>query len=279
MCEYTDSVDDPLRHTKIQLPDDEVTESVKKMLNEPEHLCAQTGLPPYCTTNKPPAGDNPFWSKKLPQDKTEKAGRPTRLKTKVIKKPAHKRKTTASSDPAIDDDDDAEASNAGFVETQQHEARRTTRHSGQVTSHSSSGESSATQLPPLKTVAGAKPKPSKKARLDRAAEEDVAPEHDQAPDHEVFTCEDIPNDPPLQDDVIPEEGPIHIPASADPPASSVQIEKSHTPADKPAAPTQTGESKDDDVVITGVGRSEPGNPATLTRHTIKEDSSPLNKGK
>ena len=55
MCKYTDSVDDPLRHTKIQLPDDEVTESVKKMLNEPEHLCAQTGLLPYCTTNKPPA--------------------------------------------------------------------------------------------------------------------------------------------------------------------------------------------------------------------------------
>ena len=128
----------------------------------------------------------------------EKAGRPIRPKTKVIKKPAHKRKTTASSDPAIDDDvvnpdleveldslglfftrlidddvcqDDAEASNAVFVEvtilssdseilplpkfrranrkvkfshplayldpkllmkTQQHEARRTTRHSGQV---------------------------------------------------------------------------------------------------------------------------------------------------
>ena len=142
--------------------------------------------------------DNPFWSKKLSQDKTEKAGRPTRPKTKAIKKPARKRKNTASSDPAIDDDvgnpdleveldslgllftrlidddacqDDAEASNAGFVEvtilssdseilplpkfrqanrkvkfshtlayldpkflmkTQQHEARRTTRHSGQV---------------------------------------------------------------------------------------------------------------------------------------------------
>ena len=87
--------------------------------------------------------DNPFWSKKLSQDKTEKAGRPTRPKTKAIKKPARKRKTTASSDPAIDDDvgnldleieldslgllftrlidddacqDDAEASNAEFVE-------------------------------------------------------------------------------------------------------------------------------------------------------------------
>ena len=49
-------------------------------------------------------GDNPFWSKKLPQDKPEKAERPIRPKTKVIKKPAKKRKTTASSDPAVDDD-------------------------------------------------------------------------------------------------------------------------------------------------------------------------------
>ena len=208
-------------------------------------------------------GDNPFWSKKLLQDKPEKTERSTRPKTKVVKKPAKKRKTTASSDPAVDDDvgnsdpeveldslgllftrlidddtcqDDAEASNADVAEvtilpsdsdplpkfrqanrkvkfshplayldpkflmkTQQHEARRTTRHSGQVvtstglpnspvqkrrsevsnllvsacpkagcfrqplnpsdsdyqvTSHSSSGESSATQLPPLKMVLG-----------------------------------------------------------------------------------------------------------------------------
>ena len=55
MCKYTGSVDDPLRHTNIQLSDDEVTEAVKKMLNEPEHLCAQTGLLPFCATNKPPA--------------------------------------------------------------------------------------------------------------------------------------------------------------------------------------------------------------------------------
>ena len=125
----------------------------------------------------------------------------------------------------------------------------------------------------------AKPKPSKKARLNKAVEEDTAPEQDKTPDLEAFVPEDIPNDPPLQDDVIPEEGLVNTPASADPPASSIQIEKSHTPADQTAAPTQTGESKDDDVVITGVGRSEPGNPVTLTKHTIKEDFSALNKGK
>ena len=111
------------------------------------------------------------------------------------------------------------------------------------------------------------------------AEEDVATEHDKVPDLEEFAPEDIPNDPPLQDDAIPEERPINTSVSADPPASSVRIEKSHSPADKPAAPTPTGESKDDDVVITGVGRFEPGNPVTLTKHTIKEDFSTLNKGK
>src|SRR3954466_5991403 len=210
-------------------------------------------------------GDDPFWSKKLPQEKADKPKKPIRSKTRVVKKSAHKRKTTASSDPPTDDDvgnpdfkteldslgllfmqfiddticqDDAEASHADDVEvitlssdsslppspkirqanrkvkfshplayldpnflmkTHQHEVRRTTRHSGQVvtsaglpnspvlrrrskvsnllvnicpkdgyfrqplnpsdsdyqvTSHSSSGESTGTQLPPLKTVLG-----------------------------------------------------------------------------------------------------------------------------
>ena len=128
----------------------------------------------------------------------------------------------------------------------------------------------------------AKPKPSKKARLDKAVEEDVAPKHDKVPDLEAFAPEDIPNDPLLQDDAIPEERHINTSVSTDPPASSVWNEKSRSPskpADKPAAPTQTGESKDDDVVITGVGRFEPGNPVALAKHTVKEDFSAMNKGK
>ena len=204
----------------------------------------------------------------MPQEKPEKPDKPeraTRQKTKAAKKTVHRKRTTASSNPAPDDDvdnpdleveldslglffmrlidddicqDDAEASHADAAEviilssdseplpslkirqanrkvkcshplayldpkflmkTQQHEAHRTTRHSGQIvtsaglpnspvqkcrsevsypidnscpkvgcfrqplnpsdsnyqgTSHSSSGESSATQLPPLKTVPG-----------------------------------------------------------------------------------------------------------------------------
>src|SRR4051812_4277310 len=49
-------------------------------------------------------GDDPFWSKKLPQEKADKPERTTRPKTRVVKKSAHKRRTTASSDPPADDD-------------------------------------------------------------------------------------------------------------------------------------------------------------------------------
>ena len=40
MCEYTGEVDDPQRHINIQVTDEELTESVKKILNEPESVCA-----------------------------------------------------------------------------------------------------------------------------------------------------------------------------------------------------------------------------------------------
>ena len=128
----------------------------------------------------------------------------------------------------------------------------------------------------------AKPKPSKKARLNKAAEENAALEQDKTPDLEAFIPEDIPNDPPLQDDAIIDKRPIDTSVPADQPASSVRIDRSCSPskpADKPTAPTQTGESKDDDVVITGVGRFEPGNPVALAKHTVQEDFSAMNKGK
>ena len=58
-------------------------------------------------------GDDLFWSKELPQEnpeKPDKPGRATRQKTKAVKKTAHRKRTTASSNPAADDDVD----NPGF---------------------------------------------------------------------------------------------------------------------------------------------------------------------
>ena len=49
MCEYTGESKDSQRHIHIQLTDDEVTESVKKMLNLSEAVCSRTGLSPFYT--------------------------------------------------------------------------------------------------------------------------------------------------------------------------------------------------------------------------------------
>ena len=54
MCEYTDEVDEPQRHCNIQLSEEEVTEGVKKILNESELICSQTGLSPFYAKNKLP---------------------------------------------------------------------------------------------------------------------------------------------------------------------------------------------------------------------------------
>ena len=43
--------------------------------------------------------------------------------------------------------------------------------------------------------------------MDKAAEENAAPEPDKAPDVDVLVREDVPNDPPLQDDVHIEDRP------------------------------------------------------------------------
>ena len=55
MCEYTGDLKDPQWHIDIQLNDEEVTKSVKKMLDEPVSECSKTGLSPFCVSNKPPA--------------------------------------------------------------------------------------------------------------------------------------------------------------------------------------------------------------------------------
>ena len=55
MCEHTGELEDSQCHISIQLTDEEVTKSVKKILNESEYVCRQTGLNPFYTKNKPPA--------------------------------------------------------------------------------------------------------------------------------------------------------------------------------------------------------------------------------
>ena len=58
MHEYTGNAKDPQRFNEIEMSDDEVTESVKKMLDEPIAECSKTGLRPFSASNKPPAVKN-----------------------------------------------------------------------------------------------------------------------------------------------------------------------------------------------------------------------------
>ena len=55
MCEYIGDLKDTQRHTDIQLTDAEITEAVKKILDEPVVASSKIGLSRFCVSNKPPA--------------------------------------------------------------------------------------------------------------------------------------------------------------------------------------------------------------------------------
>ena len=50
-------------------------------------------------------------------------------------------------------------------------------------------------------------------------------------------------------------------------------------ADKPPSPTKVADDKTDDVMVTGVNYTAPGNPTALSKHSAKEEFSAIDKGK
>src|SRR3954468_9606298 len=129
----------------------------------------------------------------------------------------------------------------------------------------------------------AKPRPSKKARQENTAEENAPSEPDAALNVDATILEDLADDPPIRDEVVaPEEdfvnpsGPTDQFVVATHTDKNINVEKS---LEKPAGSAQANDPKDDEVVITGEGRTEPGNPVALAKHTAKEEMSALNKGK
>src|SRR3954468_10182672 len=88
----------------------------------------------------------------------------------------------------------------------------------------------------------AKPRPSKKARLDNPAEGTAAPEPEKTPGADALGCEDTQNYPSPQDDICAEERTTDPANRTDPPASPVRVEGSIPPsatADKPTGPLQS----------------------------------------
>src|SRR3954469_17217923 len=129
----------------------------------------------------------------------------------------------------------------------------------------------------------AKPRPSKKARQENTAEENAPSEPDAALNVDATILEDLVDDPHIQDEVVaPEEDFVNPSGPTDQFVVTTHTDKNinaEKPLEKPAGSAQADETKDDEVVITGEGRTEPGNPVALAKHTAKEEMSALNKGK
>src|SRR4051812_44391218 len=128
----------------------------------------------------------------------------------------------------------------------------------------------------------AKPRPSKKARQENTAEENAPSEPDAALNVDATILEDLVDDH-IQDEVVaPEEDFVNPSGPTDQFVVTTHTDKNintEKPLEKPAGSVQANDPKDDEVVITGEGRTEPGNPVALAKHTAKEEMSVLNKGK
>src|SRR3954463_792834 len=129
----------------------------------------------------------------------------------------------------------------------------------------------------------AKPRPSKKARQENTAEENAPSEPDAALNVDATILEDLVDDSHIRDEVVaPEEDFVNPSGPTDQFVVTTHTDKNinaKKPLEKPAGSAQANGPKDDEVVITGEGRTEPGNPVALARHTAKEEMSALNKGK
>lgn len=130
----------------------------------------------------------------------------------------------------------------------------------------------------------AKPRPSKKARLNEPADDNVAVEPEKTPDPEETDADAMLNDPPPQDhDLFAEQAEIDTTSHADKPTSPVRPDdKSASPAkatDKPPTLVKAADDQENDVMITGVGHTTPGNLVALSKHTAKDNLSAIGKGK
>ena len=134
----------------------------------------------------------------------------------------------------------------------------------------------------ISVLLSAKPRPSKKARLNKPADDNTAVEPEKTPDPENIDA--ILNDLPPQDhDFVADQVEIDPMGQSDEPTNPVRdTDKPASPAeaaDKPSTPVKAADGEEDDIMITGIGHTTPGNPVTLSKHTAKDELSAIGKGK
>ena len=130
----------------------------------------------------------------------------------------------------------------------------------------------------------AKPRPSKKARLNKPSDDNVDIELEKTPDLERTNTDVTHDDPPPQDyNFIVEQTEVDTTGHTDKPTSPAHADdKPASPAkaaDKPSTPVKAADDKEDDIMITGFGHTTPGNPVALSKHSAKEELSAMDKGK
>jgi hypothetical protein len=126
----------------------------------------------------------------------------------------------------------------------------------------------------LYVLLSAKPRPSKKAQLNKPSDDNVDIEPEKTPDLEGTNADVIHDNPPLQDyDFIVEQTEIDPTGHTDKPTGPARAD------DKPASPAKAADDKEDDVMITGVGHIAPGNPVVLSKHSAKDEVSAMGKVK
>ena len=130
----------------------------------------------------------------------------------------------------------------------------------------------------------AKPWPSKKARLNKSSDENVVIEPEKTPDPVETNADALLDDPPPQDyDFVVERVEVDTTGHTDKPTSPARTDdKPASPAkavNKPSTPVKAVDDKEDDIMITGVGHTAPGNPVALSKHSAKDELSAMGKGK
>ena len=120
----------------------------------------------------------------------------------------------------------------------------------------------------------AKPRPSKKAKLNKPADDNPATEPEKTPEQFEPNADAIHDDPPPEHPETFAESMEEDPTghATDPPSPAKAASKLPSPA-------KAADDQSDDVIVTGVGHTTPGNPIALSKHSAKEEFSAMDKGK
>ena len=108
-------------------------------------------------------------------------------------------------------------------------------------------------------------------------------EPEKTPEPEGPNADAMFDEPPPQDHDFDEQVEVETADHADKPTSPVRTDDGPSSpvkaADIPSTPVKATGDKEDDVIITGVGHTSPGNPVALSKHSTKGERSAMEKGK